>query len=850
MKLHHPSGRIRLSCSALYRSMAASVVATTLIQTPPVLAQTSALEEVIVTARKRDESLQDTPVAITAFSGSRLQETGITNLTDFNRIVPNVDVQAGNGNAGVANIYIRGVGQRNTEPNLDSGVGIYLDGVYVGRADGALLDVNDLQSVQVLRGPQGTLFGKNTTGGALVFTTNRPGPELEGSLLLRGGNYQRRDIEGVINLPLVDDTLYTRLSVVSKDRDGYLKNLVDNKYYNDEDRLSAVWQLRWLPSDDLTVDLNANYGRTQQKPQLQKCVVSPDPDHQGWAWHARALESYISKTPGMQQGVYDLCRQSEVLGTYEAMSDLGGSYHARNKGLSLTLDWAFTDHMNLKSISGWRWTRAGQDDDLDHLPIQFLHRTNNSHPFARDRITDQYSQELQLTGEAFDGALTYATGVYGFVEKTKNSRTANIVGPFVNGPTVLIYTATATGLEVDNRAWSGFAQADWNFAPSWRLTAGARYTWEKRQLEQTFYDQDLSTLSLSGAHVAQFIPTAKGMWAYFGLPSGITAWDDFNYNHGFVETGHHRRSVKATAWTPMVSLQYFLPEGRWINGGSAYLTYSEGFRSGGLTEWSTGPVRFKPEEVDNYELGLKVDAFNNRVRLNTALFHMEYNNRQLTTVSFDLEAGIPAQNTINAKESTISGIEIESMIIPVDNLELTLNATWNRGRIKKYEDIQISPRFMPGEYANSHRGPRPGGYNCGRQKMLIHDVFECTIDRSHENLPRLAKRIFFASAQYHIQTPMGIFTPRIQGSWKFDQENCFDYSSCQSGLWFTKKQFDLSARLTWSSLDEQWMAALYGSNLTKEEYVIGGTPLVDNVGYGGVAFNPPRMYGAEIQYRW
>src|SRR5690625_127042 len=148
MKPHSPAGRNRLTPSTLHSALVAGALAATLTQAPPVLAQSGALEEIVVTARKRDESLQDTPVAITAFSGNRLQESGITNLADFNRIVPNVDVQAGSGNAGVANVYIRGVGQRNTEPNLDSGAGIYLDGAYVGRADGASSDehTSELQS--------------------------------------------------------------------------------------------------------------------------------------------------------------------------------------------------------------------------------------------------------------------------------------------------------------------------------------------------------------------------------------------------------------------------------------------------------------------------------------------------------------------------------------------------------------------------------------------------------------------------------------------------------------------------------------------------------------------------------
>jgi iron complex outermembrane receptor protein len=173
------------------------------------------LEEVIVTARKRQESLQETPVAVTALGAAALREAGVRNLSDLNQVAPNIEVQAGNGNAGgIANIYIRGIGQRNTGPNIDSGVGIYIDDVYLGRPDGGLLDINDISSVQVLRGPQGTLFGKNTTGGALVFTTNRPGEEFEGSIEARLGNYDRMDIAGVLNVPLTD-TVFTRFSVTT-----------------------------------------------------------------------------------------------------------------------------------------------------------------------------------------------------------------------------------------------------------------------------------------------------------------------------------------------------------------------------------------------------------------------------------------------------------------------------------------------------------------------------------------------------------------------------------------------------------------------------------------------------------
>ena len=173
----------------MYRSHHRSAVWSAIIgalvftgQAPVALSQEGVLEEVIVTARKREESLQETPVAVTALSAETLRDAGVRNLADLNQIAPNIEVSSANGTAPLANIYIRGIGQRNTGPNIDSGVGIYIDQVYIGRPDGALLDIYDIQSVQVLRGPQGTLFGKNTTGGALVFTTNSPVDEFEASV--------------------------------------------------------------------------------------------------------------------------------------------------------------------------------------------------------------------------------------------------------------------------------------------------------------------------------------------------------------------------------------------------------------------------------------------------------------------------------------------------------------------------------------------------------------------------------------------------------------------------------------------------------------------------------------------
>lgn len=816
------------------------------------------LEEVVVTARKREESLQEIPIAVTAFSGAKLEESGIKNISDFNEVVPNLDVGDGSGNAGVANIYIRGVGQRNTEPNLDSGVATYIDGVYVGRADGALLDVNDIQSVQVLRGPQGTLFGKNATGGAMVFNTNRPGPELEGGLTVRAGNYEQRDAEGYLNIPLVDDLLYTRLSVVSKQRDGYIHNVVDDSNYNDVDRISGVWQVRWLATDDLTIDFNANYGKTAQTARLQKCVVVDDDEVQGRAWQTNA--SNASVIAAYNKDIRELCTESEVLGTYEVTSDIGGSYDAENQGFSTTIDWGLTETLSFKSITAWRGTKANQDDELDQLSIPLLHRSNSAHPIAQERVTDQYSQELQLLGDAFDGQIEWVAGLYGFIEKTGQSRTVNQVGPIHYLPPAAnkyLYNTFATDLAVDNSAYSAFTQADWSISDSWVLTAGLRYTSEKRELTKTLYSIDLDTLTLGGATIDGIVEEAIYV---------LSEDNALNYNHEFIvdpSNPAESASISDDSWTPLLSLKYLLPEGDLINGGSVFLTLSQGYRSGGLSEaprpcvenctapsdervYGASIQQFEPEEVDNIELGIKLDTWENRMRINASVFHMAYENRQLTTVVFDTQNGLPGGATINAKESTISGIELETTLLPIDGLEITINATWNKGEIDEYEDIQILGYGVVDGVDYQPVGTEADG--CQLETIILSKITSCTIDRSDEDLPRLSKRNFMVAMQYTFDTEYGTITPRIQGSWKFDTELCFDRSSCESGQWYSDKQTNISARLTWMSPEAQWRVSAFGTNLTKEDYQTGGTSLVDALGYGGQTYANPRMIGAEAAY--
>ncbi|MBT4518960.1 MAG: TonB-dependent receptor [Halieaceae bacterium] len=795
-----------------------------------VFAQAIVLEEVVVTARKRAESMQETPLAVTALNADALRDAGVRNLSDLNQLAPNIEVASANGSAPLANVYIRGVGQRNTGANLDSGVGIYIDEVYVGRPDGALLDINDIASVQVLRGPQGTLFGKNTTGGALVFTTNRPVDEFQGSVAARIGNFDRLDANFVVNLPL-SDTLWMRASGVSVSRDGHIENEFDGKDYMDQDRQSLIWQTRWVASEDLTLDLNVNWAETDQTMRPQKCV--PVPEVKGWQ---AELFDVLAITPSTGRTLADFCEDAARAGNGDkntVISDIGGDYYAQNSGVSFTVEWSLSDDLSLKSISAWRYTEASQNDELDHTGVPFLHRTNSVHPFGGAGETDQYSQEFQLTGSAFDDRLQYMAGLYWFNEQTDGRVNTNFLGPFDPAIANLFFLNTSSStFEADNEAIAAFVQAEWEYSENWRTTLGLRYTDETRDLVRTRYEVVPSTLDSNGGSVT-------------GLGGGLYAVNrnGFSYNPAFdfEFSDFTSDDISNSDVSPMASIQYLIGESSFIDAGSIYLTYSEAFRSGGLSEAPSGDLEeFEPEEVENLELGFKLDLMNRRLRINGALFYADYTNRQLTTLVINSITNSPAGATINAESSTIKGLELETTWLATDNLMLTFNMTLNDGDIDKFDDDQLTVADIS----------MPPGQGCTRADLTILQVDSCPNDRSSENLPRLPEETYLLAAQYTWSASFGTVLPRIQASWKKDIDYCFDAASCQHGGWLEDEQFELSARVTWISPGEHWVGALYGSNLTDEDYIVGGTALLESSGVGGIAVAPPRMYGAELEFRF
>jgi len=332
------------------------------------LAQAGVLEEVVVTARKREESMQETPVAVSALSGMQLEEAGLNDLLDLNKVVPNLSATVGSG-GGATQLFIRGVGARNTGANFDGGVAIYVDGVYYSRPDGTIIDSVDVQSVQVLRGPQGTLFGKNSTGGAILYTTNKPTDVFEGYAEVRAGNYDRREGQLTVNVPLMEDALYSRASIYQTKREG----LMEDQYgrdFSDINRYGGQVQLRALAGDSVTIDLNGGYHETDQKSQGQKCQIATGVPGSGWQ---AALQDQYIIVPSTGLTIAEHCQQSDDLSRWKLGEKRRGLGHHR---LGNQRHAQFQEHQCLAQCGGRTAGRRVLHGDSDGAApeLRLLHR--------------------------------------------------------------------------------------------------------------------------------------------------------------------------------------------------------------------------------------------------------------------------------------------------------------------------------------------------------------------------------------------------------------------------------------------------------------------------------------------
>jgi iron complex outermembrane receptor protein len=639
-----------------------------------------ALEEVVVTARIIEEGLQNAPLSVTALTGQELENRGSTDIVDVASAAPNVSFEtdgAISGFGAAPRVSIRGIGQGDFVINADPAVGIYADGVYLGRSLGSLLDLADVERAEALRGPQGTLFGRNSIGGAINIISKRPdvGGDFQGSVALDAGEKGYYNIRASANLP-ISDTIAARASVLHRQRDGYIKALqYDDFYLGGEDVTGVRGQLRFQASEDLTFDLDADFSQRRDTPAAGYAARLGDlsvpetslnrtanigqsssinarvfngetPPARPTAGQLVNLQQYYTTNPGcatLGQAYRDATAtcfgnywKGSVDGSHAVFVDRTGKkiqpeQELDSYGYSARLNWNLGS-VKLATISAWR----GFDSVFyNSSPTPIAISANNNEQFDQDQV----SHEVQLSGSIFNNRVDWLTGAYYFKEDgyervavvapTSNNAYNNVVG--------FLPLDNIQNRYIDNTSSAIFGQGIVHITDALELTLGARYTAsEKRALYVNFNDNAVTALNLAGRQTA-------------------------------AETNY------------LANLAWQVGEDTLL-----YAQYADGFRDGGFPSRTgagvTELINFDPEFVEAYEVGVKTTTLDNRLRMNFSVFTTSYTEMQQTATSLNPTGGI-APATDNLGDATLSGAELEVNFVATDNLRFDLGVGYLKNKI-------------------------------------------------------------------------------------------------------------------------------------------------------------------------
>ena len=742
---------------------------------------------------------------------------------------------------GVSNaaiITIRGIGQTDYALTTEAGVGTYIDGVYASRSIGGVLDVLDIARMEILRGPQGTLFGRNTIGGAINIVSTRPGNEAGGNVELSGGNQGRIHVRGSIDIPLAD-TLRTRFAASSKNRSGFVDSayvgadfssvviappapaipILPAGFFNapvtglddlgDEDRQAFRGTIEWEPSERLLVTANADYSRVRENNAPNRLVgITGDEDAivdgnfvpslaRGPAVFIYNLFEAPTATPpiGLANALYT--DANFVTGddtTFGAILPTGTQLDAW--GVSGTIEYEISDALRVKSISAYRDTSGAFNRDADGSPYPITHTHNY------DYEHDQFSQEIQLLGEAFDKRLKWIIGGYYFTEEGDDPI-------FVDFPTSFgdVYLPVAA---IDNQSYAAFAQATYDLTEKLSVTAGLRYTEDKKNFDlDTFF-----IVGTAGGDPANpFFPVQPpgllvalvdicAIGALVGPPCPAVIRD---------------RQVQEVSdsfddLSPRASVQY-----HWNDEFLTYFSYSQGFKSGGFNLRYVQPspfVRgFDPENVTAYEAGFKFEGFNRRLRVNAAGFFTEYEDIQYT---FFEVLGAPL--TVNGGAADIWGTEIEITALPTPNLQISGNVGYTSAEYTSILPVAPTSISTP----------------------------EQVIDLDSE-LPNTPEWTAGAAIDYTFPPlPVG-GTLELHVDWRYTGDHFNDAQN--SPFLFQDAYSVVNLSLTYTEPRERWSVRAWSDNVGDERYITSGDSNF-GLGFHQANFNRPREYGVTLRYNF
>jgi iron complex outermembrane recepter protein len=812
---------VSLSCSLLAsigRPLALPVLAVCLgLAVAPAMAQTTGpqsaaaatapvegqLEEVTVTARFRAEKLQETPLAITAVTGDTLAARGETDVTNLAAFVPNAVINPlGAGWGATIAASIRGVGLSDNSLSFEPGVPIYIDGVYLGRPQGAILDLLDLDRVEVLRGPQGTLFGKNAVGGTVSLISKAPTGDGRGYIDVGLGDFNRRDFRGAYDISVVPDKLFARVSFSAKRHDGYV-DVLDYECVNgpgslgsggtgipgqlpiklgssvggtdtrgciadhqgNENVQSARIALRYLATDNLEANLTGDYTTQNQEgpPDQYDSITTPPGSLAGtWntlvgvpvfgiPWDSRFL-------PSRNYTNYDAYTDPLTGHVFPNVNDM------TEWGLSNVDNWTIVPSVTLKAVTAYRRfsNSFGRNSSGSPIPINYTWDTSDH---------DQFSEEITLSGNAFEH-LDWTAGVFYYHAKDSNQGFSSLFPLFIPSLSFNDFDVQTT------KDYAGFLHGVYHFTDKASMEVGVRYTSDSKHAD--IFRQEYA---------------------------------------GPITIPHTTVPVYAVRTSPKVGFNYqFLPD---VMG---YIEYSTGFRGGGFGPRPSDALQvasFKPEDLKTTELGIKSEWFEHRLRWNSAIFYSKYTNLQQGFNTVDA-SGAPWFSTVNVGASRIYGFEAELLAEPVTGLQL-----------------QGSFGYLNYKVTDAGGAIDPASGQSSFGVCITHS------DGSPCVPPRTPKYTAGLSAQYtaNVTNDGSTLTGRLD-------------STYQSAVYFTDLTYTavpgqqgyalLNGRLTWESPHKEWSVSAWGTNLTNKFFYQGKLTL-QVLGFEEGNPGPPRMWGINLR---
>jgi iron complex outermembrane receptor protein len=795
---HH---KVRFATRCAVIALAFSAISAQAQTSPVEDSASEGIQDIVVTARRQSESLQKTPISITALDSRAIERINIQAVDKLGQVAPNLVISQQSSSLSAASINIRGIGQTDPSLGLDTAVGIYLDGVYVARSAGSIFDLVDIERIEVLRGPQGTLFGRNTTGGAIQIVSKKPSDVFGATL--RGGYGTRNNWFGrgrVDTGELGDSGISTAFSYYHRQRDGYFDNFLTPRS-KDPGSLNVDAFTVALSGDfgPLQVDYGFDYDdRTGAPGFFQTVALSPD------------AQTYYSRSPSLGGAPLQFVGADTRLNSgLQQPGGPGNTYtsHTRSQGHTLTLAYEASDAITIKSITGYRKLLlenvlglSGQGD-LKGLVLDFTSPTLTSvqsvtpyNGYNSPQKQKQFSEELQLLGKA--GDFSYVLGAYYFREKVSEDNNQNLTLvlspfalPFLGFPTAVQDALVGQGIDLIgfnlspiarysqvSKSYAAFGQVSWkpqSLDERFELTGGIRYTEDRKSI----FLQNLS----------------NGVSSVVGPPRG---------------------SVKYTNTSFLGSASYQLSPDALV-----YAKLSTGYKSGGFNPRADRLNSFAPEKLVSYEAGAKLDLFNRRLRINGAAFLSKYDDLQVP--QFAAGSGGASTLLVNAGKAEFKGVELEVTALPARGLTLSASMGYTDPKYKSFLFLNPNTNTVS-DIASTARFPNVAKFN---SNLAVDYVFEPMA------IGTLSARVSYAYRSHVYFYPNDAVNP-------FQQQ--VDSPATNT----------VDARIALSDIALGSAAkgelSLVGENLLNEDQVLYGIDF-GSLGFGGKFYSEPRRVSVEFK---